>query len=305
VTLFGDDPQGAAVEPSARYPGMAALLQLAAGVAGAGSERGPAAQAVMCAQISSAAGLTESERRRLRALLSQVGPGLSRTPGLRRRLEGLDEHEREAAGDFLVSVVRADGKVTPGRIGALQSSFALLRLAPESVFARLHAAEVAGEERPVRLPQLVAPEVRCVALDAAKVARLQQESEVAAGLLEGVFGDSVQHPAAVPAAAEEVSDGLPGLDPPAARFLRVLLGQDAWSRAALADAARGHGLPLDGVLERLNEAAYEHLDMPLFEDGDPLLLNPEAVAALSTGRGGQAAVAHSGQEPSAHRHLAP
>jgi hypothetical protein len=293
VTLFSDDPQCAAVEPSAPYPGMAALLQLAAGVAGAGAERGPAAQAVMRAQIGAAAGLTESERRRLRALLCQVGPGLPKTAGLRRRLEGLDADQREAAGNFLVSVARADGKLVAGQISALQSSFALLGLAPEGVFARLHAADVAGEGRPpapvrpTRSSQLPTPDV---ALDAAKVARLQQDSEVAASLLQGVFAEDaleVVCPAAVPAAAGEESEGLPGLDPPAARFLSVLLGKDAWSRAALADAARGHGLPLDGVLERLNEAAYEQLDMPLFEDGDPLLLNPEAVAALGAGRDSQ------------------
>jgi hypothetical protein len=35
------------------------------------------------------------------------------------------------------------------------------------------------------------------------------------------------------------------------------------------------------VLERLNEASHEQLDLPLFDEGDPLVLCAEAVAAIS------------------------
>jgi hypothetical protein len=40
---------------------------------------------------------------------------------------------------------------------------------------------------------------------------------------------------------------------------------------------------LDGALERLNEAAYERFDSPLFEDNEDLLvLSPEALAAVKS-----------------------
>ena len=51
----------------------------------------------------------------------------------------------------------------------------------------------------------------------------------------------------------------------------MLLAKAHRSRVELAVLAREWELPLEGVLERLNEATGEHLDMPLFEESEDAL----------------------------------
>lgn len=143
--------------------------------------------------------------------------------------------------------------------------------------------------------RIPAPPQASVSLDPEKIAALHQEEERLAALLEPVF--TADPPADPPAqalagvAAARVEPtavagplagkpGLLGLDAVTSGFLAVLLGKSSWPRPELTQMARERGLPLDGMLERLNEAAYEALDMPLFEEGDPLVLNPEAQRQL-------------------------
>jgi uncharacterized tellurite resistance protein B-like protein len=310
VVLFADDSATAASAGTARYAGFAAMMQLAAVVASADGELGEEERAVMLAQIHASPGLAESERRRLDALLRLTRLEPPRTARLKRRLAALDARGREALGDFLVKVAGADHSVTPEEIRALQSSFGLLGLDAGDVFARVHAAEMAGQpvEGEPRVPRrrraqpgpAAAPgdsrklsgmlrqpsATGGISLDTAKVARLQADSEVVASLLASVFAEEPPEEATPDAASSAGLVAEPdvlGLDAPASRFLQALLGRPRWSRAELAALARERGLPLDGVLERLNEAVYEKLDAPLFEDGDPLILNPEARAAFGAG----------------------
>jgi hypothetical protein len=122
-----------------------------------------------------------------------------------------------------------------------------------------------------------------VTLDFAKVASLKEEQAHLDAVLAAVFAE------ALPEAGTSAVTPLPArtplsLDPAASAFLQTLLTQSTWTRAALAQLARTHSLPLDGVLERINEAAYEHLEVPLFEEGEPLVLNREAVEKIESQR---------------------
>lgn len=288
VVLFAEEPESGSGSPSARYLGAAAMLELAAAVAGPDGHAGEAERALMLEHVGAIQGLTESERRRLRALLRRVSGEPPRAAGLKRRLAALDARGREVVGDFLVEVARADRTITPQEIRSLQHSFTLLGLDAQGVFAKLHAAETAAPDSPAQSapgltqePNPKQPVPAGVSLDTAKIAHLQADSEAVASLLESVFTPELEEEpqAAAPLAGE--APGVLGLDAAALAFLKTLLTKSDWSRAELTALARDSGVPLDGVLERLNEAAFEQLDMPLFEEGDPLVINPQAAAAIT------------------------
>jgi hypothetical protein len=57
----------------------------------------------------------------------------------------------------------------------------------------------------------------------------------------------------------------------------VLLNRPRWTREAFDLLAREHRLPLDGVCERDEQGQLEQLDVPMFENGKPLVLTSEAI----------------------------
>jgi hypothetical protein len=71
-------------------------------------------------------------------------------------------------------------------------------------------------------------------------------------------------------ASSIIEPGPLGLDPEHSVFLRLVMTRESWSRQELAEAAADMELMLDGAIERINEAAFEHLDAALLEGDDPV-----------------------------------
>jgi uncharacterized tellurite resistance protein B-like protein len=299
VVLFADDTASATSEASPRYLAAALTVQLAVAVAGADGTIADAERSLMVSHIHGALGLTESERRRLTALLHRAANEPPKLATLKRQVSALGAEGREVVGDFLVAIARADARVTPEEIQALQSSFEMLGLDADRLFAKVHAAEVAGKApaaasgpRIYMIPRAPSSaqqgSPRGIALDRAKVSQLQAETDRLGKVLQSVFAEPEPDEAEPPGGAAE-SDARPGtpallgLDPASSSFLQTLLARPRWSRSELTALARERGLPLDGVLERLNEATLDTLETHLFEDGDPIVLNPEAIAGVSRG----------------------
>jgi hypothetical protein len=275
----------AAVRPSSCHQAYARGITLACAVLGV---YGPVPESPLSrirAQLAQEVGLTDLERQELTALLWQLSVEPPQLSGLQGTFRGLTPAERQETGDFLIEVIRErlgqiDGAVEVTFFGALDSLEVPRRL--------LSFREAHGFRRGAAPPAAAVPETP-VSLDAAKVAALQQEQGRISALLDPLFQDLTNPETrtnAVQAPQAQEIPALLGLDPGASAFLRALLRQRRWAGTELAALARAHGLPLDGVLERLNEACYERLDVPLFEQGEPLILNPEALAKdeLQAGR---------------------
>lgn len=306
VVVFADDPPSAAEEASPRYQAAALTAQLAAAVAMADGSAGEAERALLAQQVTHWPNLTESERRRLQALLRLLflqGPKLA---GLRKKIELLQPTVREAVGDFLIQVAQADNDVSPQEIKALQKTFGLLGLDAERVFSKVHAAAVSATVAATRssgkrtgytipLPENPQPAravrkqkaaaINPLSLDPAKIAALQQDSERVAKLLAVVFENPApgeeDSPGSEPPEETSANATVLGLDSKHSSLLKTLVTRMEWTRAELDELAEDRGLMVDGALERLNEASFEKLDMPLFDDGDPIRLNPDALAGVS------------------------
>lgn len=294
VVLFADDPKTATAEPTSRYLAAALTLHLAAAVIAADGEVAEAERTLLTKQLEAWLHLSESERRRLGALLRFLLVQPPKLSGLKKKIEALDLPARESLGDFLALVAQADENVTPQEIKTLQKIFRLLGLEPESVFSKVHLAATepvtvqsatpTGEGRTIPPPiPKAAPGIR---LDAARIAALQKDSERVAAILANVFQEPDSAPPAEPepeARQEAAEPGLLGLDSTHSTLLETLLTRTHWSRAELEELATDRGLMLDGALEHLNEASFERIEMPLFEGTDPVVFNPDAVREVQGG----------------------
>jgi hypothetical protein len=275
-------------EASKGFNACALSLQLASAVLAAGGEIPAEAQERMRLQLHEEAGPTEHQRQQLTALLQRAVMKPPPLAALQARFGTLTQAERVQVGAFLTHVIVFDGPIKGGVLVALLGSFEKLGLSARELFAsredlRARSRQTASA-RGYRIP--AAPSaVECpVSLDPAKVEALHKEQALISALLDPLFQEP---PTLTPAAVSAVTptlepkgkseETLLGLDLGASAFLRELLSKSIWTCFDLRALSRTHGLPLDGALERLNEACYERLGVPLFEAGEPLVLNTEAL----------------------------
>jgi tellurite resistance protein len=244
--------------------------------------------------VAAAEGVTENERRRLRADLRWLELHPVALASLRRKLAAIPIAERSKIADLLVGVASAGGSHQPTEVAILERIYRQLNLDPERLYSGLHKATTAElHDQPVRLPGDAqptgyaipqapsAPQVgsfnpRVKAVPAApkpvdRRAAIRAETEAAAAILADVF--DVREP-------EEAASGnqVEVLEPRLAKLLQALLERESWPRAEFERLARELSLIPGAALENLNSWAFERYDDLLVEDSDPIIVNRDIVA---------------------------
>jgi len=291
VVLFVGEPQDLMAEPGQRYKTAALSLHFAATVSLADGEFSVQEREAMVRQMEEWLHLGDGERARLRAYLRWLAaepPGLN---GLKKRIEDMPVSAREALGDFLVLVAKADQQVSPAEVKLLERIYKMLGLDAQGLYGKLHAP--ASEPVTVRLGAettgyaIPRPAVADgLGLDMARVSALQEDSRRVADILHGIFGEEDTAPDAEPgieagsSLEATAAPGLMGLHQEYSEFVRVLVSRSQWTRAELEELAADRSLLLDGVLEHINEAAFDRFDQPLAEGDDPVEINQELAGEL-------------------------
>jgi hypothetical protein len=223
--------------------------------------------------------LSTGEKLRLRARslwLLQTGVNLR---SLRKPIGILSPEQRESIGRFLLDIAQVAGHISRSEIDRLVLAFRLLRLNPESVFSATHARAtepaLVSQPRPMpsRFPIPNPPQSRTspnVAVDMAKVAALNSESERVSALLQEIFVAEDQPVPSVPTAKENAL----GLDDPHSQFLARILKNDRWRSADLASVAAECQVLVNGAIDALNNLALDRYGDLLLGGDDPLSLNP-------------------------------
>ena len=270
--------------PSPGYAAAATLLHLSAAVAVADGMVSAGEQRHLEAHLEAALNLEDAERLRLTAHLQWLLAAQPKLAGIRKRLEGLRQDQRDAIGHSLVTVAIADGHVSPEEIKALSKIYELLGLDTGSLYSRVHeltsssAQDVGpvtirpGEPGPLAyaIPQASDSGVR---LDRASVEKKLAESAVVASLLATIFTDDEPQSRALQSPLPQ-KDDVAGLDAAHSGFLRALVERSRWDRSSVETLAAERGLMTDGALELINEAAFASCDAPIFEGEDPLEIDP-------------------------------
>lgn len=276
--------------PSSEYSAAAVVLHLASAVASADGTVDPNEERHLEEYLESWLHLSADEKVRLRAhtqwLLSSF-PGMS---GIKKRIELLRREQRESLGRFLVAVAQADGYIDPSEMKILTKIYEMLGLDTQSLYSHAHAAAV--EPVTVQAADLVKPQGYAVpfsparsadgiSLDMGSIETKLMETAAVSAILNNIFTEEepVTLQSSVPEEAASETP-IPGLDPEAYLFMRVLASRQAWAREELEKLAEDRGLMLDGTLDSINDASFDHFGGPLFEGDDPIELDPDIVSRL-------------------------
>lgn len=290
IALFVDDEVAKFSQPTPYYYSAAMLtLQLAVAVTATDGQVSEDEKNMLARQLDNWLHLNESERRRLHARLCLFLAEPPKLSGLKSRIEDLDKIQREAVGDFLAVVALADSEILPSEITVLCKIFKLLGLDPQSVYSKVHIA--ASEPITIKSasknsighaipkpPKLEKGSI--VKLDKDRIAVLQADSERISVILGSIFSQEVFELDTATISVENEPDEpqvptLLGLETEYSALLQILLKQMQWTRTELEELASDRDLMLDGVLEHLNDTAFEIYNKPLFEGTDPIEINQE------------------------------
>lgn len=276
--------------PTAEYSAATVVLHLAAAVASADRTVGPNEERHLEQHLESCLHLSTDEKTRLRAhtqwLLASF-PGMN---GVKKRIEVLRQDQRESLGRFLVGVAQADGYIDRTEMKILTKIYEMLGLDAETLYSHAHAA--AAEPVTIQTADVVRPQghaipsppskpIEGISLDMSCIEAKLAETAAVSAILHNIFTDEepVSPQGAVPEPnAAEVP--IAGLDPEAYLFMQVLATKLVWAREELKKLAANHGLMLDGTLESINDASFDHFGGPFFEGDDPIEIDPSIVNRL-------------------------
>lgn len=284
IVLFAVPPAEPMSRSTPTYQAALLTLQLASSVAAADGEFGIDEMSHLREQVQSWTHLAPNHQRRLRAHLQLLETSPVSLTTLRKKLDPLEAAAKEKIATFMATVAQADGTVTPAEVKMLEKVYKVLCVEPKRLFSDIHAA-AAGGAAPSAAAQVKREGFR---LDEARIAELQRDTDKVSVLLAGIFEEEEE--AQVPAAAPELdeaeestpSGGLLGLDEAHTAFARLLLSRPEWSREELLDVSADLDLMLDGALEHINEASFDHLDVAFTEGDDPVEVNAEVLEKIES-----------------------
>ena len=286
-------------EVSKDYP--AALLSLVMGtfIAHADGTVSELERRHLTERIASSTLLSVSEKARLRANLEwmmAVPPDLA---PIRRRVKEVGAEVRHGLGRLALAAVGADGVIDPAEIKAIRTLYRILELDADGIYRELHALAAPSEPVTVFQPQtpdteylIPAPPPAAAAagpapivLDQERVAAIMQDTTQVSNVLHAVFADPAEEAAededeargGQAARTPDRSARFAGLDAKHRRLVEELLRQRSWAPPEFEKLARQFELLPAGVLETINEWAFERFDSALIEENGNYEVNPDLV----------------------------
>jgi uncharacterized tellurite resistance protein B-like protein len=298
VVLFSDENIATHPDATPEYAAAALTLRLAVAVSAADGNVGSEERDLLERQLEDWMHLDPSHRRRLQAHMRWLIADPPPLRNLKKHIEDLPTHAREAIGDFMAEVAKADNQVTPDEVKLLEKVYKLLDLEVQGLYSKLHTVaegpvtvrpageHTTGHAIPPR-PAPPQPAKPSDELDMGRIAALHAESEKVSTILAEIFSEGEveleTEPTIIAGPDEEpgTEERLLGLDAAHSDLARLLLTRADWSREELEELAEDRDMLLDGALETINEAAFDTHDMPLTEGDDPIEINPEIIEELT------------------------
>ncbi|HEY8502296.1 MAG TPA: tellurite resistance TerB C-terminal domain-containing protein, partial [Solirubrobacterales bacterium] len=164
--------------------------------------------------------------------------------------------------------------------------FRLLDLDPDSVYSEAHAAAAGGAAAAVERITVDPGEAPMAkenqgALDRSLIEARVEETARVSSMLAGIFDSEEDTEAGTDTRSpHQESEGSNGLDSDQMVFARELAAQTSWARVEVEELAAERDLLVDGALEVINNAAFEHCDAPFSEGDDPIEINREVAKEM-------------------------
>jgi tellurite resistance protein len=285
-------PPGARAIASPQYSAATVLLHLAVAISAADGSISPSEEQHLEEHMRGALSLGDAERLRLSAHLAWLMKSPPSLTGVKKRLESLDQRQRSAIADFIISVAGADGQISPDEIRTLSKIYPMLGLAADDVYSHVHAmatgARAAVETgEPVMvipaqpstgfaIPSRPGP-THAVQLDMTAVKTKLAESAQISAILGDIFTDDDTTNAPAPTVTKASMGKVPSVY---GVLLSRLVERPEWSRSEFETIAAECRLLPDGAIDTLNEAGFEHIGGPVLEGDDPIQIDTAAAKEL-------------------------
>ncbi len=273
-----------------RYNASALMLGVGVTMAAADGKTDADELAKLGREIETAFELNDHEQRRLdalRSLLREQPPELAK---LVRPLKKLAKPQREQVTRFALAVVAADGVVTRGELKALQKLYGAVGLDKNAVNADLrslmpesapHSSEepvtvvraapgAAGEAIPPIPSANGVGKPAGLTLNREAIAAILRDTTEVSKMLAEAMNVEASEEAVEPVLSQDANPITvdPTLPARYAGFYQVIVTRSDWTRSALSDLAKQHGLMLSGAIEAINDWSTEQHGGPLVYEDD-------------------------------------
>lgn len=290
VVLFriGDNTPNS---PSTEYSAATIVLHLASAVAVADGSVDASEELHLKEHLEKWLHLFPDEKSRLKAhsqwLLTSF-PGMN---GIKKRIEVLKQDQRESLGRFLVGIAQADGYIDPTEMNILIKIYGMLGLDIQSLYSHAHAAAV--EPVTVQTADFVRPQGHAIptppkkstegiSLNVSSIEAKLEETVAVSAILNKIFTEDESAPVQTMTSKTTSSEAaIAGLDLESFRFMKVLATKLIWEREELERLASDYSLMLDGTLDTINDASFDHFGGPFFEGNDPIEINADYAKELA------------------------
>jgi hypothetical protein len=207
-------------------------------------------------------------------LLLEYPPPLQRCIN---RLKNEPDGDKKHIIRYIRHSIPEDRRTSYEAVSIIEKLYSAFGLSTKELYGSLHNDE----------PTTIAPKKAGIELDKDKIKQLQSDSDHVFTMLSDIFNDDDAQ-GAVESAGSNVSEtGAAGnifsFDDEQAAFLKIIVSRTEWRRDELNEQAKQYNFMLDGLIEIINEAAYDEFDEPLIEGGEIITVNAE-VAGMMEGK---------------------
>ena len=243
-------------------------------------------------------GLVDSERVRLRAHVKWLVNTTVDLSGLKERISGLSEDQREKFQQLLVAIASADGQITSDELKTLSKLYRLLGIDPGQVYKDIHAiaseiATPASEPITILSPdtavdtytippqRLTVPDA--ITLSPERVSAILADTSVVSSVLSRVFeADSLEEDESYdqPDADAEEPELFGVLGESLGVLLRHVIERPVWPRYEFDELCERLDLMPSGAVERINDVAFSAFGELLLEGQDPVEVNTEILSGM-------------------------
>lgn len=224
-------------------------------------------------------GLDECETRRLQYNLKRFLAVPPSMPFLRRNLKDFPRSEFPALRAAIVAAAIAGGNVQSGQVAAIENLYGAIGLDSSLAYSDLHAR---GSEESLRLPEDLrklgggdaiqsSVENAGTALDFSRVASIRSDTDRVSSKLGEIFE------AEDPSSGQRNSGraGPQGLEGKLAALIAELIQRGRWTEEEFGRLCEQCSLPAAGVMEAVNEWAFDVFGAALLDESDGYEISPQ------------------------------
>lgn len=208
--------------------------------------------------------------------------------GIKALLSKVSDLEKAAISEILVGVALADGKVRPQEIVQLEKLYSQLGLDKALVTTDLHnlksSVTTSSTKGASQVNDANSDEISVgFKLNREFLKLRQAETKKVQSALDAIFTENELLDVQENEISEKIkTDGdSSGLDVEHKKLYGKLISQEQWPDAEIRQFCKELDLMKDGALEVINDWAFELVDAPVIENGDPIFVDLEIVEEIN------------------------